>query len=155
MKLATVDSNLVCGSTHHLFSKMTSMVLQRATLMITGLVTAGAAAGCGGSAPRVADDFDPGPTPLEFIAGETMYTGSCAACHGANGTGSTTGPPLVNKIYEPSHHADASFHRAVQLGVAAHHWRFGPMAPVEGLPPAQVDLIIAYVRWLQRQAGIS
>jgi hypothetical protein len=29
------------------------------------------------------------------------------------------------------------------------------MAPVEGLPPAQVDLIIAYVRWLQRQAGIS
>jgi mono/diheme cytochrome c family protein len=122
------------------------------SLVMTAL--AGAAAGCGGDAPRVADDFDPGPTPFEFIAGETMYTGSCGACHGTNGTGSTIGPPLVDKIYEPSHHADAAFHRAVQLGVAPHHWQFGPMEPVEGLPPEQVDQIIAYVRWLQRQAGI-
>jgi mono/diheme cytochrome c family protein len=131
------------------------MILQRAPLIIAGLVAAGATVGCGGDASRVADDFDPGPTPFEFIAGETMYTGSCATCHGTNGTGTTTGPPLVHKIYEPSHHADAAFHRSVQLGVVAHHWQFGPMAPVEGLPPEQVDRIIAYVRWLQRQAGIS
>jgi len=129
------------------------MTFRRAVLVITGLVAA--SAGCGGDAPRIADDFDPGPTPFEFIAGETMYTGSCATCHGTNGTGTTTGPPLVDKIYEPSHHADAAFHRSVQLGVVAHHWQFGPMAPVEGLPPEQVDRIIAYVRWLQRQAGIS
>ena len=128
------------------------MILRRATLVITGLVAA--AAGCGGGAPRIADDFDPGPTPFEFIAGETMYAGSCGTCHGVNGIGSNTGPPLVDKIYEPSHHADAAFHLAVQLGVAPHHWQFGPMEPVEGLPPEQVDQIIAYVRWLQRQAGI-
>jgi mono/diheme cytochrome c family protein len=128
------------------------MNLQKNFLVVASLVAT--ATGCG-DAPRVADDFDPGPTPFDFIAGETMYHGSCAACHGVNGTGSTTGPPLVNKIYEPSHHADAAFHRAVQLGVAPHHWRFGAMAPVEGLAPEQVDQIIAYVRWLQRQAGIS
>ena len=135
---------------------MMTIALPRAPLLFAGIVAAGAAAGCGGAEDtRTAADFDPGPTPFEFIAGETMYTGSCATCHGANGTGTNTGPPLVHKIYEPSHHADASFHRAVQLGVAAHHWRFGPMAPVEGLPPEQVDAIIAYVRWLQRQAGIT
>ena len=109
---------------------------------------------CGGDSPRVAEDFDPGPTPAELIAGETMYNASCARCHGVNGTGSTEGPPLVDKVYQPSHHADASFHRAVQLGVVPHHWSFGPMPPVEEIPPEQVDQIIGYVRWLQRQAGI-
>ena len=129
------------------------MNLQKKSLVVASLVAT--ATGCGGDSQRIPDDFDPGPTPLEFIAGETMYAGSCTTCHGANGTGSTTGPPLVDKIYEPSHHADAAFHRAVQLGVAPHHWWFGAMAPIEGLAPEQVDQIIAYVRWLQRQAGIS
>lgn len=135
------------------FNYMTTKALQRSTMLATATLSVVAA--CGGDTPRPLDDFDPGPTPFEFIAGETMYTGSCAACHGANGTGSTTGPPLVDQIYQPNHHADAAFHRAVQLGVAPHHWQFGPMAPIEGLPPEQVDKIIAYVRWLQRQAGIS
>ena len=121
--------------------------------MSAGLMAA--AVGCGRDAPRAADDFDPGPTPFEFIAGETMYDGSCASCHGENGKGSSQGPPLVHQIYQSSHHADFAFQRAVQLGVAPHHWRFGRMPPVEGLPPEQVEQIITYVRWLQRQAGIS
>ncbi len=120
-----------------------------------GLVTVLAGALACNKGLSTVKNIDPGPTPFEFIAGETMYTGSCASCHGVNGTGSTTGPPLVDKIYEPSHHADVTFHRAIQLGVVAHHWQFGPMAPIEGLPPEQVDQIIVYVRWLQRQAGIS
>ncbi len=99
-------------------------------------------------------DFDPGPTPMAYIPGEAMYTGSCALCHGPNAIGNEKGPPLVNVIYEPNHHGDFSFHRAVELGVAPHHWNFGPMPPVEGLTPDQVDEIISYIRWLQRQAGI-
>lgn len=99
-------------------------------------------------------DFDPGPTPLAYIPGEAMFNGSCAPCHGPHALGGENGPPLVNEIYEPNHHADITFQRAVELGVAPHHWNFGPMPPVEGLSADQVDAITAYVRWLQHQAGI-
>jgi len=111
-------------------------------------------AACGGDSSRTTEDFDPGPAPPALIAGETMYNGSCAQCHGVNGTGSPEGPPLVDQVYRPSHHADISFHLAVTQGVAPHHWTFGAMPPVEGIPREQVDQIISYVRWLQRQAGI-
>ena len=67
----------------------------------------------------------------------------------------TAGPPLVHIVYEPNHHADIAFQRAVALGVAAHHWRFGNMPPVPGVDEAAVERITAYVRWLQRKAGIE
>lgn len=95
------------------------------------------------------------PTPAEHVAGEQLFGARCAACHGIRGAGSPQGPPLVHPVYEPSHHADAAFHRAVQVGVRAHHWRFGDMRPVPGLAPADVDRIVGYVRWLQREAGIQ
>jgi len=83
-----------------------------------------------------------------------VYTARCAMCHGTGGTGTDKGPPLVHKIYEPSHHDDASFRRAVQQGVQAHHWNFGDMAPVPGVGAAETEQIIGYVRDLQRKAGI-
>jgi mono/diheme cytochrome c family protein len=86
--------------------------------------------------------------------GEQLFAANCAACHGPAGEGSTTGPPLVHEIYEPGHHGDESFHLAVQRGVQAHHWDFGPMPAVGGLSREDVDDIIAYVRGLQRDAGI-
>jgi mono/diheme cytochrome c family protein len=86
--------------------------------------------------------------------GEQLFAAHCAACHGPVGDGATTGPPLVHEIYEPGHHSDASFHLAVQRGVQAHHWSFGPMPPVSGLSDEQVEDIVAYVRALQREAGI-
>jgi mono/diheme cytochrome c family protein len=107
-----------------------------------------------GDGPGLAD-FDPGPPPASLIAGETMYNGSCARCHGPEGRGSVEGPPLVDDVYRPGHHADAAFHLAVQRGVAPHHWSFGAMPAMPELPPEQVDRIIAYVRWLQQQAGIE
>lgn len=122
---------------------------------ILGIGLVGLLSACDRGRSQDAPDFTPGPTPLEFIAGESMYQASCGSCHGPQGTGTVQGPPLVHEIYQPSHHADASFYRAVQLGVAPHHWRYGPMPPVAGLPPEQVQHIVGYVRWLQRQAGIS
>jgi mono/diheme cytochrome c family protein len=84
-----------------------------------------------------------------------MFDAKCATCHGRHATGSERGPPLVHRIYEPSHHADAAFQRSVTFGVQAHHWNFGSMPPVEGVSREQVAAITGYVRWLQRQAGIS
>ena len=96
-----------------------------------------------------------GPVPAEYQVGETKFRARCAACHGERAVGTNLGPPLVHKIYEPSHHGDLAFQRAAANGVRAHHWQFGNMPQVEGLTPEDVQEITQYVRWLQRQAGIS
>jgi mono/diheme cytochrome c family protein len=95
-----------------------------------------------------------GPTPDEYRKGEAKFKASCARCHGERAVGTDHGPPLVHKIYEPNHHGDAAFQRAAANGVRAHHWKFGDMPRIEGVTPKDVDQIIQYVRWLQRQAGI-
>ncbi|MHA3980960.1 c-type cytochrome [Halovulum sp. GXIMD14794] len=97
--------------------------------------------------------------PDEFSAeaqmGKLGFEAKCANCHGTNAAGQDgVAPPLVHKIYEPSHHGDASFWLATQNGVRAHHWRFGNMPPVDGLTRADVRAITTYVRELQRANGI-
>ncbi len=66
--------------------------------------------------------------------GKRLFEKFCAVCHG-DLKGSDKGPPLLHRIYEPSHHADASFQLAAKNGVRAHHWQFGDMAPVPQVPP--------------------
>jgi len=92
--------------------------------------------------------------PEEFQAGEAKFKANCARCHGDGGLGTSQGPPLVHKIYEPNHHGDPAFQRAAANGVRAHHWQFGDMPRIETVTPADVEQIVAYVRWLQREAGI-
>jgi len=86
--------------------------------------------------------------------GKKLFARNCMRCHGPEATGTQIGPPLVHKVYEPSHHGDAAFFMAVSRGVRSHHWKFGDMAPVPGVKPEEVALIVGYVRWLQRKAGI-
>ncbi|MHA7774785.1 c-type cytochrome [Roseibium sp. M-1] len=88
--------------------------------------------------------------------GERVFNDYCAACHGRKAAGQEgIAPPLIYRIYEPSHHADGSFFLAVRQGVRAHHWPFGNMPPVEGLTDRQVEQIVAYIRVLQRTNGIQ
>ena len=96
-----------------------------------------------------------GPVPAEFQAGETTFNANCSACHGKQATGTDHGPPLVHKVYEPNHHGDQAFQYAAANGVKAHHWEFGNMPKIDAVTPADVDQIVKYVRWLQRQAGIQ
>lgn len=96
----------------------------------------------------------PPPTPPEFQSGEVLFGRTCSRCHGLAARGTDLGPPLVHRVYEPRHHADIAFYRAVEFGVAPHHWRFGSMQPVPGVARDEVTQIIGYVRWLQRDAGI-
>ena len=87
-------------------------------------------------------------------AGARLFAENCAVCHGTNATGTDTGPPLLHKVYEPGHHPDRLFQRAVSHGVMSHHWQFGNMPPVPGLSRKDIAKIIAYVRELQRANGI-
>ena len=87
--------------------------------------------------------------------GKRLFEAKCADCHGPNAVGQAgVAPSLIHIIYEPNHHGDESFQRAVALGVRAHHWKFGNMPAVAGLTRAEVKSIIAYVRELQRHNGI-
>ncbi len=94
-------------------------------------------------------------SPPELAQGKTLFAQNCSVCHGPAGDGTTQGPPLVDIIYEPNHHADAAFVLAARNGVRAHHWRFGDMAPVPNVTDSMVLEIVGYIRWLQRQVGIE
>ncbi len=125
----------------------------RNSIRVTSAVLAAALLGC---LPdnEIEELPPPPPTPATFEAGQALFDGNCARCHGAAARGTDVGPPLVHRIYEPNHHADISFYRAVEFGVAAHHWRFGSMQRVEGVARDDVTQIIGYLRWLQQEAGI-
>lgn len=87
--------------------------------------------------------------------GERLFAENCAVCHGSHGSGTDSGPPLIHIIYEPSHHGDASFQRAVLNGVRQHHWRFGNMPAIDGVDEAEVAKIVTYIREIQRANGIE
>ena len=92
--------------------------------------------------------------PAEFREGEQKFNANCSTCHGIGGVGTTQGPPFLHKVYEPNHHGDAAFQRAAANGVKSHHWQFGDMPKIDAVKPDDVDHIVKYIRWLQKQAGI-
>lgn len=88
--------------------------------------------------------------------GKIAYDAACSACHGANGQGrKDIAPPLIHKIYEPSHHGDMAFVLAAKNGVRVHHWDLGDMPAVEGVTQAEVLNIVVYIRALQRENDIN
>ena len=86
--------------------------------------------------------------------GKVEFDGRCATCHGINGAGTKQGPPLIHKTYNPGHHNNDAFYRAVKNGVAKHHWNFGNMPPIANVSKSQVTHIVRYVRELQVANGI-
>lgn len=88
-------------------------------------------------------------------SGAQLFESKCAGCHGPSASGSDKGPPLVHRIYEPGHHADASFYQAVSRGVKSHHWSFGDMPPIPGIVVEETGQIVSYVRKLQMKNGIK
>ncbi len=126
-----------------------------------GLVLAGMTmAGCSAETPNdgqaetstASTTAVPAPDP---VRGASLFAANCAVCHGKEGMGSNQGPPLIHRIYEPSHHDDLAFYRAVSRGSRQHHWQFGDMPPVPGVSIEEIGHIIAYVRQQQRRAGIE
>lgn len=87
--------------------------------------------------------------------GREPFETTCAVCHGRDLKGSSAGPPFLDRIYEPGHHPDESFRRAVKQGVRAHHWSFGDMPAQPNVSDDEINRIIAFVRAQQRRVGIS
>jgi mono/diheme cytochrome c family protein len=117
------------------------------------------AAGCSGEDSAAVDAefasiLNSVSLPEELDTGERLFNANCSTCHGQLALGTDRGPPLVHITYEPSHHADMAFVVAAQRGVRAHHWQFGDMPPVPSVNRDQIDSIVAYIRYLQREVGI-
>lgn len=125
------------------------MRLSAAALALTVVVTA-----CAGETVSSIETEAIAPQePAAVSEGEALYQAACAACHGSDLRGSDAGPSLLSDIYEPGHHPDFTFFRAVQEGAAQHHWSFGPMAPIEHLEEAEIASIVAFIREVQRVEG--
>lgn len=123
---------------------MTVWKLRAAFPLAAFVVVAGA---CGGASEPAA--------AFTGTDGAGLYAQACASCHGADLRGTRQGPPFLDAIYRPGHHADAAFFLAVKGGAHPHHWNFGNMPPVQGLSDAQIEAIVAFVRERQRAAGID
>ncbi len=97
------------------------------------------------------------PADLSPLArqGKVVFDAVCAECHGVNASGTDTGPPLVHDIYNPGHHADIAFFRAVQLGVRQHHWPYGNMPAQPEVNEKEIGAIVRFVRELQEANGIT
>ncbi len=111
--------------------------------------------GCSRSEPSTVSPTVAADAPAEYATGRRLFEAHCARCHGVGGAGTDHGPSFLSKIYEPNHHGDGSFLMAARRGVAAHHWRFGDMPPIPNVSDDDVTRIVGYIRWVQRQAGIT
>lgn len=101
---------------------------------------------------------DDGPTEAAgegVDRGREVYAQSCASCHGQDLEGTDRGPSHLSIVYEPSHHPDGAFRAAIANGAPQHHWDFGPMPPVAGLSPDDVEAVIAFVRSEQDARGFE
>lgn len=88
------------------------------------------------------------------LAGARAFDANCAKCHGQAGVGTDKGPPFLHQVYNPGHHSDEAFRRAVRQGVRQHHWRFGDMPEQPQVTDREVTEIVRYVRELQDANGI-
>lgn len=91
---------------------------------------------------------------LAAAKGSQIYDDNCAACHGQNSAGTEKGPPLIHDIYNPGHHSDDAFFRAVQKGVKQHHWPYGDMPPQPQASRSDVSAVITFIREVQQANGI-
>ena len=92
--------------------------------------------------------------PFAHAKGAKLYQDNCAVCHGKTLTGTKQGPPLLHPFYKPSHHADFTFYRAALKGVQAHHWEFGDMPPIQGITREDMDSVVPFIRWYQKEKGL-
>jgi mono/diheme cytochrome c family protein len=87
--------------------------------------------------------------------GRSLFNDKCLLCHGKNASGTTKGPSFIHKVYRPNHHSDGAFFLAARNGVRAHHWSYGNMPAIVGIPDRDLNLIVEYIRAVQRANGIK
>lgn len=130
-------------------SRLSKMLSVAAPFVAAGIVVAA----CGSDSTSSSAPAVEGGETVE--RGAQVYASSCASCHGADLRGTEKGPSHLSIVYEPNHHGDDSFRSAIANGTPQHHWAFGDMEPVAGLSDADVEAVIAFVRFEQERQGFE
>jgi mono/diheme cytochrome c family protein len=99
-------------------------------------------------------DVKVGSLTPRSAAGQTVFNQNCGSCHGLNGEGTRAGPPLIHTIYNPGHHGNRSFSRAVTQGVQQHHWSYGNMPVQPNIGFSELSGIVSFIREVQKHNGI-
>lgn len=89
------------------------------------------------------------------VNGQQLFTMNCVACHGTGATGTANGPPLVHPLYEPGTFPDRAIADATRNGAPQRHWSYGRMPGIGGLSDQDLADLIAYIRQLQADAGLT
>ena len=87
--------------------------------------------------------------------GQVVFNTNCAQCNGVDAAGGLGGPPLIHNIYNPGHHANEAFIRAVRNGVRQHHWQFGDMPSQPQVAFGDMVFLLKFIREVQQQNGIQ
>ena len=128
-------------------------------ILISAVVLGGLALAVANFFPKKETSAEAGLTLPEFSPlaqeGQIAFNQNCAQCHGTNALGTPQGPTFIHPVYNPGHHADEAFVRAVLYGVKQHHWPFGDMPAQPQVSKEELQAIISYVRELQSANGIS
>ncbi len=123
------------------------------SLVVAAGLALASGAGLAQSGAIYPDPKEPEMTP-RLQLGLMNYGAYCGSCHGKTGGGSDKGPTFIHRVYHPGHHGDGHFLTAAKRGARAHPWKFGDMKPVAGVSDAQLELIVEYVRAVQRVNGL-
>ncbi|MEH6627847.1 MAG: c-type cytochrome [Motiliproteus sp.] len=99
-------------------------------------------------------DVKVGALSSRAAAGQKVFNQKCGSCHGLNSEGTRAGPPLIHDIYNPGHHGNGSFSRAVTQGVQQHHWTYGNMPAQPNVGFSDMPGILSFIREVQKQNGI-
>lgn len=135
------------------FARATRFAL---TAMLSSAALLGSAAvlvtGCGDDDARGA-----GSTSLEAdpVAGEQTYQDFCGSCHGRDFEGSVRGPSQLDAVFAPDVTTDEDYRDAIRDGAQEQHYDFGPMPAIGSLDDQEIANVIAYVRQVQQERGLS
>ena len=125
--------------------------MRRVAAAAVGLALLVAACGGSGGSNEGLDERELIVKGRELVRGKA----TCAVCHGPDLLGTPMGPSFLQALYAPDRLPDSAIHDAVRNGVKQKNWDFGPMPALPHVSDADVDAIIAFIRSMQRAAGID
>jgi mono/diheme cytochrome c family protein len=117
--------------------------------MVATVVVLMTVAGCGDDPVSVPS------VPGDVAAGAAVYERSCAGCHDAGAAGDGGGVSLVDARFALPGFDDVAFVTAIVRGVSADGSEHGGMPRIRGLSEQDLADLLAFVRGLQRSAGLG